>query len=315
MVDWTASTTSGGNWLNISPNAGTNDTPLTVSVDTSGLPPETYSGSIEIVASSLAGSPQTLPVTLLVNPPPPEWPQVSSGGIVNNASYTLASVSVAPGAIVAIFGTNMTDGSSCLPPDCNPTFSSAGRLDTLMSGAEVRVNGTAVPIFYATSNQLGVLIPTELTEASVEVVVAVGDQTSLPQTVLIEPVSPGIFTFNADGRGAGAITHADGSPLSAQDPAQPGEVVILYATGLGQVTPPVGTGELPTGESRTVAATEVIIDGIPLTPDFAGLAGCCVGLNQVNFRIPESIRSAEDITLVLSIGGKQSNSVTISIEQ
>jgi hypothetical protein len=73
-------------------------------------------------------------------------PQVNAGGVVNNASYNLQSSSVAPGSIAALFGVNLTNGTSCLPPACNPTFSN-GKLGTTMAGAQVTVNGTPVPLF------------------------------------------------------------------------------------------------------------------------------------------------------------------------
>ncbi len=56
---------------------------------------------------------------------------IGAGGIVNNASY--ASSGVVPGEIVAIFGTNLTDGASCPPPSRNPTFRSNGKLNTTMA--------------------------------------------------------------------------------------------------------------------------------------------------------------------------------------
>jgi len=247
-----------------------------------------------------------------VDPPGP-MPSVSEDGVLNNAGYNLASLALAPGMIAAVFGTNLTDGSSCIPPSCNPAFGNDGRLGTTMSGTQVTVNGTPVPIYYASPGQLGIQIPTELAAGEAAIQVSVGDQSSPPQTVSVEPVSPGIFAFSGDGRGPGAITHADGSAVSAQNPARPGEVVILYATGLGQVSPAVATGARPAEVSRTVEAATVILDGTSVIPDFAGLAGCCVGLNQVNVRIPENTRSANDIPLVLTIGGKQSNPVTIAV--
>lgn len=39
--------------------------------------------------------------------------------VLNNASY---SANVAPGTIAAIFGTNLTDGTSCLSPACARNF-------------------------------------------------------------------------------------------------------------------------------------------------------------------------------------------------
>lgn len=240
-------------------------------------------------------------------------PSISPAGVVNNASYTFAGSSVAPGSIAAIFGSNLTDGSSCLSPSCGPTFGSNGRLNTTLAGAQVTVNGTLVPIYYASPTRLGIQIPTELTTTSATVQVSVGGQASAPATVVVEPVSPGLFSANADGQGPGAVTHADGSPVTPQNPARRGEVVVFYATGLGPVSPAVATGALASGESRTVAEVLVTVEGIPVEPDFAGLSGCCVGLNQVNVRIPDRTRSANDIPVVLTIGGKRSNTVTLAV--
>ena len=53
---------------------------------------------------------------------PAPAPAINSGGVVNNASYTLAGTTVAPGTIAAIFGTSLTDGTSCTPPSCFPSF-------------------------------------------------------------------------------------------------------------------------------------------------------------------------------------------------
>ena len=38
------------------------------------------------------------------------------------------------------------------------------------------------------------------------------------------------------------VTHPDGSPVTADSPAEPGEEVVAYAVGLGQTNPPLQTG-------------------------------------------------------------------------
>jgi uncharacterized protein (TIGR03437 family) len=243
-------------------------------------------------------------------------PQINAGGIVNNASYNLGSdgTSVAPGSIAAIFGSNLTDGSSCLPPNCNPTFGSNGNLNTTMAGAQVTVGGTAVPIFYATPTQLGIQVPFELAGGPAQVAVSVAGRSSTATTANVATVAPGIFTYTADGKGAGAITHVDGSAVTTQSPAQPGELVILYATGLGAVMPAVPTGALPAGTSSSVSQVMLNIGGIGVIPDFAGLAGCCVGLNQINARVPAGVSRGNAVPVVLNISGKSSNTATIAVQ-
>jgi uncharacterized protein (TIGR03437 family) len=60
-----AQTNSGQSWLNVSANGGTTPGSFVVSVNTSGLGPATYSGSINVTAAGSAA--QTIPVTLVVS--------------------------------------------------------------------------------------------------------------------------------------------------------------------------------------------------------------------------------------------------------
>ncbi|HWP85312.1 MAG TPA: choice-of-anchor D domain-containing protein, partial [Terriglobia bacterium] len=240
-------------------------------------------------------------------------PSVNPGGVVNNASYLQGPPKVAPGMLAAVFGQNLTNGSSCVAAqNCFQSFDTTGQLFTTMAGAQVTIDGRPVPIFYATPTQLGIQIPYDLTASTATIQVFVNSEPSAPQTIGVAPFAPGIFTTSQDGTGPGAITHADGRPVDANNPAVAGEVLIMYATGLGQVTPPVGTGRRPVGTTSTVTLPTVTIDGIPAVVQFAGLSNCCVGLNQINVVVPPNVRLGPSIPVVLSIGGVASNVVTIS---
>lgn len=231
-------------------------------------------------------------------------PAIGVNGIVNGANF--AAGPLAPGSIAALFGTNLTDnGSSCLPPACNPTFRADKRLSATLAGSQVEVNGVPVPMFYASPIQLGVQIPSELAAggtASVQVIV--DGQSSAASVVNIGAFSPGIF--------AGAITHADNTAVVTANPAVSGETVTIYATGLGQVSSPVPTGELPGGTVTTTAMPTVTIDGIAAQVQFSGLAGCCVGVNQISVVVPSGIRAGTNVPVVMSISGQQSNTVNMA---
>jgi uncharacterized protein (TIGR03118 family) len=226
------------------------------------------------------------------------------GAIVNGASF--ATGAVAPGSIAALFGTNLTDnGSSCLPPACNPVFRSDKRLNSTLAGAEVQVNGVPVPVFYASPIQLGIQIPAELAAGgSATVQVIVDGQTSASSTLTTAAFSPGIF--------AGAITHSNGTAVTTANAATVGETVTIYTNGLGQASPPVPTGELPGGTVTTVTTPMVTIDGIMAQVQFSGLASCCVGVNQVNVTVPTGVRTGTNVPVVVSVGMQQSNSVNMA---
>ncbi len=87
---------------------------------------------------------------------------------------------------------------------------------------------------------------------------------------------------------------------------------MFFATGLGVVTPPLATGE-PSAGNRTASTPTVTIDGAAAEILFSGAAPGFVGLNQINLRIPPNTRTGPNIPVVLTVGGKPSNPVTIPV--
>ena len=239
-------------------------------------------------------------------------PVVFDGGVVNNASFAPSPAPLAPGSIAAVFGTGLNDGSMVL----FSSFDKEGKLATTLGGASVTVNGVPAPMFYSTPGQLGFQVPFELaTASSATLKVTVAGQTSAAITVPVGGLAPGLFSTNQEGTGAAAALHTDGvTPVTAQKPAKPNEVIVLFGTGLGLLTPALPTGEAAKNNSTAVVPT-ITVDGKNADVQFAGAAPGFVGLNQVNLKIPSGTRSAPDIPVALSIGGKASNTVTIAVSQ
>jgi uncharacterized protein (TIGR03437 family) len=61
---------SGGSWLSVSPGGGTTPGNANVSINTAGLTPNTYNGTITVTAPGASNSPQTVSVTLNVSAAP-----------------------------------------------------------------------------------------------------------------------------------------------------------------------------------------------------------------------------------------------------
>lgn len=242
---------------------------------------------------------------------PPGRPIVNKGGILNNASYT---PSVAPGSIAAIFGNDLTNGAFCLSTEGCVVRFSAGKMGTSMGGTSVTVNGIAAPIFYATPTQLGVQIPAEVTGSTASIAINADGLTSAPETVPLDAAAPGVFSMTGDGRGPGAITHANGALVTAANPAARGETLVLYATGLGAMSPSLATGTLPTELTRAAIQPTLTVGGVPATVLFAGHSGCCAGLNQINFTVPTGAPVGNSVAVVVSMNAKPSNTVTLAIQ-
>lgn len=88
---------------------------------------------------------------------------------------------------------------------------------------------------------------------------------------------------------APAIVHAsDSSLVTAQRPAQPGEVLTLYASGLGPTRPGIDPRQLfPAGAVHVATSpVEVLVNGNPSEFLYAGGYPNTADNYQVNFRIP-----------------------------
>ncbi len=241
--------------------------------------------------------------------PPGPLPSISDGSTVNNASFALHPAPMASGSIAAIFGEDLNDGSA-LP---SSFFGNDGLLSTSLGSASVTVNGIPAPIFYSFPTQLGIQIPSELAgETSAILQITALGQLSVQRTIFLDSAAPGIFSLNQQGNGPGAIIDVDGEVISEGNPATVGETIILFATGLGAVDPPVGTGA-PAGASLATAQVTLLVDGVVVIPDYAGTAPNFVGLDQVNFTVPAGTQLGNDIPVVLRVDGRESNPVTIVV--
>jgi uncharacterized protein (TIGR03437 family) len=105
--------------------------------------------------------------------------------------------------------------------------------------------------------------------------------------------APAIFT--QDGV-YGAIQHGlDYRLVTPSAPAEHGEVVTIYLTGLGATTPALASGTpAPLAPlSRTNLAPTVFIGGQTSQVFFSGLTPGMFGLYQINARVPETAASGD----------------------
>jgi uncharacterized protein (TIGR03437 family) len=156
---------------------------------------------------------------------------------------------------------------------------------------------------------------------SAPVTAAVAGLTSAPETATIAAFSPGIFTMNQSGSGQGAVEVASTGLLAGptgpgSTPVARGQYIAIYGTGLGPVSnqPATGAAALATPLSATPTLPAVTIGGVAAQVSFSGLAPGFAGLYQVNALVPAAVTPGNAVSLVLSIGGVQSNLVTIAVQ-
>jgi len=62
----------------------------------------------------------------------------------------------------------------------------------------------------------------------------------------------------------------------------------MYMTGLGPMSPALATGQLgPVPLAYTTNVVEVTVNGVDAVVSFSGAAPAFIGLDQVNFNVPE----------------------------
>ena len=100
--------------------------------------------------------------------------------------------------------------------------------------------------------------------------------------------------------------------LGTGAPAAPGETIVLYATGLGVVTPALVPGVVPTDALPVVAPTQVTIAGAPATLSFAGLVPGTAGVYQLNVQVP-SDAAAGDLPVIVTSGSVSSAPLLLTV--
>jgi len=194
-----------------------------------------------------------------------------------------------------------------------------GKLDTSIAGITVSFGSTPAPLIYASAGQLAGFIPYEVQGAASSQVTVANANTGQSSTALslqVQAASPGIFSANLTGHGQGAILNADGSANSAQNPAAPGSVIVIFATGEGQTTPSGIDGLIAGAEPPTpVLPVSVMIGGLPATIEYAGGApDLAAGTLQVNARMSAKVSSGNR-PVVLTIGTFQSQpNLTVAVK-
>jgi uncharacterized protein (TIGR03437 family) len=245
-------------------------------------------------------------------------PVIADAGVLNGASY-IKGQPIAPGSIVAIFGSNLANGSAqatSLP------------LPTTLGEVSVTIGGVAAPLLFVSPTQINAQVPYGALPAGsvlifADATVTNGSSVSPALQIQIAAAAPGIFSIPV-GVGHAIAINADSSLAAptgsisgiATHPAKAGDIIIIFATGLGAVTPAAATGAASQDQLRKANATPtVLVGGQPATITFAGLSPQFAGVNQINAIIPAKI-SGDAVPLQVQVGGISStDQVTIAISR
>lgn len=239
-------------------------------------------------------------------------------GIVNNASLQ-AEQGIAPGSLVSIFGSELA--ASLAQSDTMP-------LSTTLANISVTINNIPAPIVMVSPGQINIQVPWNLLQdqgatGTASVTVRRGDATSDAREVSVKPFSPALFTLPF-GFGQAIAVNADGTiaapagaiPGTATAPAKRGGSLILFATGLGAVNPPLADGANSLDTQRVTTTKPVVLIGeSAATVDFSGLTPVYPGVYQITLTLPADAPLGLTVPVSIQMGDIKSTArATISVQ-
>jgi uncharacterized protein (TIGR03437 family) len=244
-------------------------------------------------------------------------PSIFSGGVINGASFEKGQA-VAPGGLVAIFGTGLA--SETIPGDTIP-------LSATIGGTSATFNGIPAGLYFVSDGQVNAqlpwdVLPSGVSSGTANMVVTGPSGSSEAFTVQVIPAAPGIFSF-PPGAGYAIAINADGSLAApagviagiTTHSAKVGDTLIVLATGLGAVSPSDANGAASLDALRnTLSVPVVLIGGKQAGVPFSGLSPQFPGINQVNVVVPQ-VGPGNSIPLQFQMGSITStDQVVVAIQ-
>jgi uncharacterized protein (TIGR03437 family) len=285
-LDWRAA--ADAPWVSMVPASGRSPVQANLCAVAGSLGAGQHTASVT-VSAAVPNSPQTVGVRFTVTPAP----ALPSGGVVSAASFA-ANQAVSAGQMLSLFGSHLAA----------ETAQAAGfPLPTELAGTRVLISGVAAPLLYVSPGQINLVAPNQLRNlagSGTTLTVYTGRLATTPARLNVARSSPGIFTVLGTGAGAGAITHADGSLVSRQEPLRPGEAISVYLTGIGPLEPAVPDGEAAPAEplARAAGSVRLLLDSQPVEVLYAGASPGFAGLHLVVARVPATLpRRFPEITV------------------
>jgi virginiamycin B lyase len=212
----------------------------------------------------------------------------------------------ASGSWLEIKGTNLADPADPrLTAATNPGQWTAAdftgsNAPTALDGVSVSINGKPAYIWYLSTGQLNVQAPEDTATGNVAIAVTNCKASSSPIMFARRTLAPGflspsnyaasgtqylVATFASDG--AYVLNTSTGASFGLNSrPAKPGDVIVAYGIGFGDVTPSILPGVIVGLSNALVNPIAVSFGSTPAALSYSGLAGSFVGLYEFYITVP-----------------------------
>lgn len=231
-------------------------------------------------------------------------PFIPPAGIRNAAGET-PDMTVAPGSIISILGESLA-----------PAYE-AGRTNPLqqtLANVTVRVGDSLLPLLWVSPTEIRAQVLSTLPDGEHELRVRWEGNPEVSGKFTVSRNSPGLFSRESEP--VAMATREDGSQVTPQSPARPGELITLYGTGFGPYERVVVDGFLNTLTvgNALVDRLEIVAGDRLIQPEWSGAATNEIGLAVTRFRVPNDMTGETSREFRVVVNGKSSNAVVIPIQ-
>ena len=251
-------------------------------------------------------------ILTLITAPAFAQPALSQAGALNSASYVLPGLpnaGVAQGSLFVLFGSGL--GPSQL------LRNAAFPLGTQLGGTSVRVSIGSASIdafpIYTVATQVAAVLPSNAPIGEGTVTVTYNGRASGSAPIRVVKNAFGTFSRNQAGNGPAIVQNyvsPTQAPLNAlNNAAHPGQVLILWGTGLGAISgsdaalPPAGNLDVD---------VQVLVGGVPAKILYKGRSPEFPGIDQINFETPPGVEGCY-VPVAVKAGGIVSNFTSIAV--
>ena len=222
-------------------------------------------------------------------------PTYSADSIANSAAGIAGFY--APNTFISIYGQNLAHVIRAITPD----DISGGMLPTALTGTGLRVLINQVPanVWYVSPTLVNVLIPNWLVAGPATLQLEVDGLAGPPVAITLGATAPALFQTDAT---TALGVHLDGSLITATAPAHPGELIVLFATGLGATLPPQVPNQVAQAAAQIAGRDnfQVLLNDTPVDPArivYVGIAPATAGVYQINLVLPADAPANPEIRI------------------
>lgn len=246
------------------------------------------------------------PAYTCTNTAPPIISSIDSASAYGSYSY------FASGSWLEIKGSNLADPadprfSATYPGQWTASDFTGVNAPTVLDGISASINGKPAYVWFLSPGQINVQAPEDSATGNASITVTNCKATSAGFTFARQALAPGFLAptiFNIGGTqymeatfasdNAYVLNTSTGATLGVNSrPAKPGDLIVAYGIGFGDVTPTILPGVEVQQPNALVNPVTVSFGSTPATLTYAGLAGNFVGLYEFYITVPSPLANGD----------------------